>query len=116
MFRGFQLRKLVRLILALVSYVSLTACYQPVPTPSGPTATVIRIPAARPPHTIVIDGSAIVGQIVQNLAQGYEAFIASEFVQHRDSGTREGFKLFCDDKTDIQMAVRVISADEAAAC
>jgi ABC-type phosphate transport system substrate-binding protein len=116
MVRKKQLRGLLRLFLAFVCYLSLTACYQPAPTVSGPTPTANHIPAARPPHTVVIDGSAIIGQIVQNVAQGYEAFISGDFVQHRSSGTREGFKLFCDDKTDIQMAVRVISADEAATC
>jgi phosphate transport system substrate-binding protein len=57
-----------------------------------------------------------VGEITRSLALGFEGFTPGYTIKMGTAGTREGFALFCNDKTDIQQAVRVINGEESALC
>jgi phosphate transport system substrate-binding protein len=97
----------------------LSGCYQVAPQASQSDtapATPTRLPNLRPPRTVVVDGSAIVGGIARHIALGFAAFTPGYTVQVDAAGTRDGFKLFCDDGTDVQGAIRLMDAGESADC
>jgi phosphate transport system substrate-binding protein len=103
----------------LISATLLAGCYQVSPhasQPDGVPQTPVRVPNVRPMNTTVVDGSAIVAGIVRNVALGFEGFTPGYPVQIGSVGTRDGFNLFCADRTDIQAAVRLMDANESAAC
>ncbi len=54
--------------------------------------------------------------LLLSLALGFEGFTPGYTVKLGTAGTREGFTLFCNDKTDIQQAVREIDGDESGLC
>ncbi|MEP7288490.1 MAG: substrate-binding domain-containing protein [Chloroflexota bacterium] len=117
---AFQITLLTQLgrtgSLIVILMIVLAGCYQTAPTASGPVATPTRVAKPRPPHTVVLDGSAIVGEIMQGVGLGFEGFTPGYTVQVGKVGTLDGFKMLCEDSTDIQMAVRVMSAEEASTC
>src|SRR5690242_7368807 len=99
----------------------LAGCYQSAPGTSpevgpGPVSAPLYVPAPRPPKTVLADGSAIVGEITRSLALGFEGFTPGYTIKLGAAGTREGFALFCNDKIDIQQAVREIDGDESGQC
>ncbi len=99
--------------------VLLSGCLQIAPGASqndNPPVSATRAPNPRPANTIVTDGSAIVGGITRSAALGFEGFTPGYIVQIGAAGTRDGFKLFCDDMTDIQGAIRPMDANESADC
>src|SRR5260221_1726973 len=109
-------RRLRSLALLLPLLSILAACYEVAPD-SGQSATPApRVPNPRPANTVVVDGSAIVGVLIRNAVLGFQAVSPDTSVRLGNSGTRDGFKLLCDDKTDIQAAVRAINTDETSAC
>src|SRR5258708_27855740 len=109
-------RRLRSLALLLPLLSILAACYEVAPD-TGRSATLApRVPNPRPPNTIVVDGSAIVGVLIRSVALGLQAISPGDTIQLGNSGTRDGFTLLCNDKTDIQEAVRAINTDETAAC
>jgi phosphate transport system substrate-binding protein len=110
---------LVVLLRILILTVLLSGCYQVAPgagTAGNTPATPTRLPNLRPANTIVVDGSAIVGRIIRSVALGFVDFTPGYNVEMGTAGTRDGFRLFCDDQTDIQGAVRAMDADESADC
>src|SRR5450432_186923 len=108
-----RLFSLVRLLPLLAL---LAACYEVAPDTNQSATSAQRSPDPRPLNTIVVDGSAIVGVLVRNVALGYQTATPGDTVRLGNSGTRDGFKLLCDDKTDIQDAVSAITTDERAEC
>ncbi len=95
----------------------LSACYQVAPDASQNIApTQVHIPNVRLANTVLVDGSAIVAVLLKNEVKGFASFTPGYNVEIGNAGTNDGFTLFCEDKTDIQMAVRAMSGDEAAAC
>ncbi len=109
-------RRLRSLALLLPLLSILAACYEVAPD-SGRSATPApRVPNPRPANTVVVDGSAIVGVLIRNAVLGFQAVSPDTSVRLGNSGTRDGFKLLCEDKTDIQAAVRAINTDETSAC
>jgi phosphate transport system substrate-binding protein len=106
-------------VFLLALAVVLTGCYQVAPRASqneSVLATPTRLPNLRPAKTIVVDGSAIVGGIARSLARGFDGFTPGYNVQIGTAGTLDGFRLFCDDKTDIQGAIRLMDSGESADC
>jgi phosphate transport system substrate-binding protein len=104
-----------QLVVCLVILMVLSACYQTAPT-INPTLTAFRQPFPRPANTVIVGGSAIVGRVMRNVASGFERFTPGYNIQITESGTKEGFRLFCEDRTDIQMAVRTMSTAESSSC
>jgi phosphate transport system substrate-binding protein len=115
-----MLRRLPLFLTLLTLLLVLAACYQVAPevnpASQSSTPTPIHISQPRPANTVVIDGSAIVAVLVKNVELGFESFTPGYTVQIGNSGTSTGFSLFCEDKSDIQMAVRTINGDEVANC
>ncbi len=107
-----------RVVALAVIVLLLAGCYQAAPgsDESPASSSSVRLPEPRPLNTVVIDGSAIVGVVIRNVQLGFESFTPGYKVQLAMNGTRDGFTAFCDDKTDIQNAVRSINSDEIAAC
>ncbi len=103
----------------LIVALALAGCYESAPAGSqGPGATTVptHLPKPRPTDTTVVDGSAIVGAILHRAALGFQGFTPGYNVQINTSGTRDGFTLFCDDRTDVQAAIRPMDGSESAAC
>jgi phosphate transport system substrate-binding protein len=98
-----------------VLLVVLSACYQASPqTNSDPPSGHVANP--RPAKTVLINGSAIVGALIKNIAGSFNTFTPGYSIQVATDGTLDGFKQFCSDQSDIQQAVRAIQGDEAGLC
>src|SRR5689334_8376735 len=116
----FMVRRLPLFLTLSTLLLVLTACYQVAPEANpasqSSTPTPVHIAQPRPANTVVIDGSAIVAVLVKNIELGFENFTPGYAVQIGNAGTIGGFALFCEDKIDVQMAVRTINGDEVANC
>lgn len=115
-----MLRRLPLILILLNLLLVLTGCYQVAPEANlasqSSTPTPVRVSQPRPANTVVVDGSAIVAVLVKNVELGFESFTPGYAVEIGNAGTSAGFNLFCEDKSDIQMAVRAMSGDEVANC
>lgn len=71
---------------------------------------------AQAANAIAIDGSNIVSQVIKPASDAYVAKHADVKVDVQVSGTSGGFDKLCNGALDINMAVRGITDQEAAAC
>jgi phosphate transport system substrate-binding protein len=115
-----MLRRLPLFFILSTLVLFLTACYQVAPDNNpgsqSSTPTPVHVPQSRPTNTIIVDGSAIVASLLKNVELGFESFTPGYTVQIGNAGTSDGFTLFCQDKSDIQMALRTINGNETADC
>src|SRR5689334_22286827 len=113
-------RRLLAFLSLLTLLPLLSGCYQVAPDSSAASQsiapTAVHSPQPRPANTIITDGSAIVATLIKNIDSGFESFTPGYIVQIGNVGTSEGFGLFCQDKTDIQMAVRGMTQAETSDC
>ena len=106
-------------ILWLLLPALLTACYQAAPgavTNDSQPGVVVHVPNPRPAKTVLVGGSAIVGTAMNVLALNFSNFMPGYTVQVSNSGTTSGFKLLCEDKVDVEDAVRPMNTDEIQVC
>src|SRR5258708_4103033 len=109
----------LKLILWLLLAVLLAGCYQAAPGTTAnddPAGVVVHVPNPRPTKTVIVGGSAIVGSVMNVLALNFSNFMPGYAVQVGNSGTTSGFKLLCEDKVDVEDAVRPMNIDEMAVC
>src|SRR5579859_4782187 len=97
----------------------LAGCYQAAPgavSNDSQPGIVVHVPNPRPAKTVLVGGSAIVGTAMNVLAQNFGNFMPGYSVQVTNSGTTSGFKLLCEDKVDVEDAVRPMNTDEMQVC
>jgi len=105
--------------LVVLLAVLLAGCYQAAPGATAnddPSGVVVHVSNPRPAKTVIVGGSAIVGSAMNVLAINFNNFMPGYSAQIGSSGTTSGFKLLCEDKVDVEDAVRPMNTDEMALC
>lgn len=114
---GWMLHRLQTGLILIALLPLMSACYQVAPDAhSASVPTPVHVPNPRTANTVVVDGSGIVAGLVKNEVTGFKAFTPGYNVEVGSAGTDNGYTLFCADRTDVQMAIRAMNADEAASC